>query len=185
MEIQTIDPRAAQEILAGGPSAQLIDVRSPAEFEEVHAAQARNIPLERLAPEQFREVKEKSGKIFVICKSGMRGRKACEKLYAWGLENAANVIGGTDAWVKEGLPVARGRKMVSLERQVRMVAGALVLAGALLAYFVSIWFLALPAFVGTGLIFSGITDWCGLALLLARMPWNHKSEKCCLHQPKL
>jgi rhodanese-related sulfurtransferase len=82
------------------------------------------------------------------------------------------VTGGTEAWVDAELPVARGKKAISLERQVRIVAGLLVLTGSLLGMFVSRWFMGLPAFVGAGLTFAGITDTCGMAMILARMPWN-------------
>ena len=83
-----------------------------------------------------------------------------------------NVEGGTLAWDQAGLPVSRGRKVISLERQVRIAAGLLVLTGAVLALTVHPWWAGLSAFVGAGLMFAGITDTCGMALMLARMPWN-------------
>jgi rhodanese-related sulfurtransferase len=83
-----------------------------------------------------------------------------------------NVEGGTLAWEAAGLPVVRGQKVISLERQVRIVAGFLVLVGALLAMTVHPYFAGLSAFVGAGLMFAGITDTCGMGMLLARMPWN-------------
>ena len=83
------------------------------------------------------------------------------------------VEGGTEAWIAAGLPVSRGvAKVISLERQVRIVAGTLVLTGVLLAYFVHPAFVGISAFVGAGLIFAGVTDWCGMGLLLAKLPWN-------------
>ncbi|MCE0521452.1 MAG: rhodanese family protein, partial [Methylacidiphilales bacterium] len=102
--------------------------------------------------------------------------KAAEKLAKEGLNNAVVVEGGTLAWIDAGLPVNRGTtKVISLERQVRIVAGSLVLTGVLLAIFVHPYFIGLSAFVGAGLIFAGITDWCGMGLLLARLPWNAKA----------
>jgi hypothetical protein len=83
-----------------------------------------------------------------------------------------NVEGGTQAWAQAALPVVRGKKAISLERQVRIAAGSLVLIGSLLSYFAHPYWIALPAFVGAGLLFSGITDTCGMGMLLARMPWN-------------
>jgi hypothetical protein len=83
-----------------------------------------------------------------------------------------NVEGGTQAWDEAGLPVVRGQKAISLERQVRIAAGSLVLLGALLGYFAHPYWIALSAFVGAGLVFAGITDTCGMGMLLARMPWN-------------
>ena len=83
-----------------------------------------------------------------------------------------NVQGGTAAWEQAGLPVVRGKKAVSLERQVRIVAGFLALTGALLGFFVNIHFIWLSAFIGAGLMFAGITDTCGMGMMLAKMPWN-------------
>ena len=89
------------------------------------------------------------------------------------------VEGGTEAWVDSGLPVVRGKKAVSLERQVRIAAGALVLIGSILTL-VNSYFLVLPAFVGAGLVFAGVTDTCGMGMLLAKMPWNQvKNETSC------
>jgi len=89
-----------------------------------------------------------------------------------GWDRVINVEGGTQAWDQAGLPVVRGKKTISLERQVRIAAGTLVLVGSLLGAFVSPWWIGLAAFVGAGLVFAGITDTCGMGLLLARMPWN-------------
>ena len=97
---------------------------------------------------------------------------ACEKFVAAGYENVVNVEGGTQAWEAAGFPVKRGKKTVSLERQVRILAGALVLLGALLAWFVHPAFVLLSGFIGTGLVFAGVTDTCGMAMALAKMPWN-------------
>ena len=80
--------------------------------------------------------------------------------------------GGTLACEAANLPVVRGQKAISLERQVRIAAGSLVLIGAILGFWVDPYWIALAAFVGAGLIFAGITDTCGMAMLLARMPWN-------------
>ncbi|MBY0459619.1 MAG: DUF2892 domain-containing protein, partial [Gemmataceae bacterium] len=90
--------------------------------------------------------------------------------------HAVNVEGGTLACVEAGLPVFRGRKMMSLERQVRIAAGSLVLLGVGLS-FVHEAFLGVSGFVGAGLVFAGVTDTCGMGLLLARMPWNRRGEK--------
>lgn len=173
MNIPAIDPRQLAERAAAGPL-ELIDVRTPVEFQEVHSALARNVPLDRLDPASLPADRP----LYVICRSGGRGRQACEKLLAAGLK-VTNVEGGTLAWVECGLPVVRGKKAVSLERQVRIAAGSLVLAGVLLGWLVHFAFLGLSAFVGAGLVFSGITDTCGMGLLLARMPWNRVSPASC------
>jgi hypothetical protein len=85
------------------------------------------------------------------------------------------VQGGVQAWEAAGLPLNRGRKTLSLERQVRIIAGALVVVGAVLGYLVHPAWVGLSGFVGAGLVFAGITDTCGMAMVLARMPWNQRS----------
>jgi rhodanese-related sulfurtransferase len=155
---------------AAGERIELIDVRTPVEFAEVHVDFARNVPLDQLRADQVTVNGE--GPLYVICRSGSRGRQACEKLKAAGL-TAVNVEGGTAAWEAAGLPVARsGEKVMSLERQVRIGAGSLVIVGVLLGAFAHPAFYALSGFVGVGLVFAGVTDWCGMGMLLARMPWN-------------
>ena len=94
-----------------------------------------------------------------------------------GVENLFSVEGGTLAWEKAGLPVVRGREVISLERQVRIAAGLLVVLGVMLGWLVHPGFLALSAFVGAGLVFAGLTDTCGMGLMLAKMPWN-RFEEC-------
>lgn len=169
----TISPRALAELHAAGQAVELIDVRTPAEFRELHVDFARNEPLDRLQPQQLvGRPGCGSQPLYVICRSGSRGSQACQKLAAAGARPVVNVAGGTLAWAEAGLPVVRGRRAISLERQVRIAAGALVLAGSLLALAVHPYFLGLPAFVGAGLLYAGISDRCGMALLLSKLPWN-------------
>ena len=154
---------------------ELIDVRTPVEFREVRAATARNIPLDKLDPKAVMN-QCSSDTLYLICKSGSRGAKAQQKFIDAGFDNVVNVEGGTEAWVSAGMPVVRGKKAISLERQVRIVAGLIVLAGALLALTVDERFALISAFVGAGLTFAGITDTCGMGMLLAKMPWNQVSD---------
>jgi rhodanese-related sulfurtransferase len=169
----TISPKQLAELRSAGRSVELIDVRTPVEFREIHVDSARNVPLDRLDPQAIAASRaDHAGQpLYVICRSGSRGKQACEKLAAAGIP-VVNVEGGTLAWDAAGLPVVRGKKAISLERQVRIVAGFLVLLGALFAMTVHPYFAGLSAFVGAGLMFAGITDTCGMALVLARMPWN-------------
>jgi hypothetical protein len=92
-----------------------------------------------------------------------------------------NVDGGTLACEAAGLPLVRGKRTLSLDRQVRIAIGLLVLLGAVLGWTVHAAFVALSAFCGAGLIFAGITDRCPLAMAIARMPWNRASQakSCC------
>jgi len=160
----------------------LVDVRMPTEYREVHAEGAVNFPLDSLNPKSVAgSLVNGSGKpIYVICKSGNRSTKAAQKFLDAGIENVVNVEGGTTAWVDAGLPVKRGKKAISLERQVRIAAGFLVLLGAVLGFFVNPYFIALSAFVGAGLMFAGITDTCGMGMMLSKMPWNRcNDDSCC------
>jgi rhodanese-related sulfurtransferase len=181
MSVSTITPRGLADFCQGGKEIDLIDVRTPVEYREVHAVGARNVPLDRLDAGAVMQARNdcRAQPLYVICRSGSRGRQACEKFLQAGFTNVINVEGGTLAWAECGLPVVRGKKAISLERQVRMAAGSLVLVGAVLGWLVHPIFIALPAFIGAGLVFSGITDTCGMGMLLARMPWNRVREQSC------
>jgi len=175
--MKTISPIHLQQLLDSHTGLNVIDVRTPVEFAEVHVPQARNEPLDQFDPATLLTSNQlfKEQPVYLLCRSGARATKAAEKLVKEGLDNAVVVEGGTLAWIDAGLPVTRGTtKVISLERQVRIAAGSFVLTGVLLAIFVQPYFIAIPAFVGTGLIVAGITDWCGMGLLLAKLPWNKK-----------
>ena len=172
MAITTISPQELAARQQRGEACELIDVRTPVEFREVHVTFARNVPLDQLNPASLVTARnDTSQPLFVICRSGNRANQACEKFVTAGFTNIVNVTGGTLAWEQSGLPVARGQKSISLERQVRIAAGLLVLTGVGLSFVHPYW-IGLSAFVGAGLVFAGITDTCGMGMLLARMPWN-------------
>lgn len=174
MSVPTITPKQLAELCQSGRKPDVVDVRSPVEFREVHVVGARNVPLDRLDPAAVAKARVGPAEepLYVICRSGTRGRLACERFRAAGFTNVVNVEGGTLACVEAGLPAVRGQRAMALERQVHIVAGTLVLAGALLAWLVHPGFIGLSAFVGAGLVFAGVTDTCLMGLLLARMPWN-------------
>lgn len=173
MTIAHIAARELADRSRSGVKFDLIDVRTPVEYREVHAESARNVPLDQLDTSKIsRQRAGASEPLYVICRSGSRGKQACEKFHAAGFTNVVNVEGGTQAWEQAGLPVVRGKKAISLERQVRIAAGSLVLIGSAIGAFVSPYGIGLAAFVGAGLVFAGVTDTCGMGLLLARMPWN-------------
>ena len=174
MDIPTLTPARLAALHREGRTIDLIDVRTPVEFREIHVEFARNVPLDELDPGALPALRRgpPGDPLYVVCRSGDRGRRACEKLRQAGIADAVNIEGGTTACVEAGLPVVRGPKGVSLERQVRIAAGSLTLLGAGLAWFVHPAFVGLAAFVGAGLALAGITDTCGMGMLLARMPWN-------------
>ena len=172
--VATIRPDRLAERIAGGHPLDLLDVRTPVEFREVHATGARNVPLDRLDPAAIlrARVGPEGGPIYLICRSGGRSQQACETFLAAGYDQVVNVEGGTLAWASSGLPVTRGKKAVSLERQVRIAAGLLVFSGVVSGFLIHPGFFGLSGFVGAGLVFAGVTDTCGMGLILARMPWN-------------
>ena len=173
-----------RRLIDSGQSFHILDVRTPVEFGRVHAVGARLMPLDKLDPAAVAGLRRSADEpIYVICHSGGRASKACQRLQEAGLAQVYLIEGGTAAWERMGLPVERGEaNVISLERQVRIAAGSLVLLGLALAWGVHRGFLAIPAFVGAGLVFAGITDYCGMGMLLGKMPWNRRipadSAKC-------
>ena len=153
---------------------RLIDVRTPVEFGEVHSEGSQLMPRDRLSRYEVR-----GEECAIVCRAGKRATQAVEKLRAAGCERLRVLEGGVMAWEQAGLPVNRGKAVLSLERQVRVAAGLLVLTGVILGTWVHAGFYGLAAFVGAGLTFAGLTDWCGMAMLLAKAPWNQRAGECC------
>jgi Rhodanese-related sulfurtransferase len=173
MTSSTITPAQLREVSLKDERLDLIDVRTPVEFQEFHIPFARNIPLDQLDPSKVSAERNGTQRpLYVICRSGSRGKQACQKLLAAGHSYVVNVEGGTMAWNQAGFPVTRGKKVMSLERQVRIAAGSLVFVGAALGFFVHPYWIGLSAFIGAGLVFAGVTDTCGMGMVIARMPWN-------------
>ena len=173
--VRTVPPAEVHRRREAGDAVDLIDVRTEPEYAQVHAVGARLVSLNQLDPQVIMADRNGSADqpLYMICKSGSRSAKAVEKFHAAGFHNVLSVEGGTEAWQKASLPVERGESnVISLERQVRIGAGLMVLVGILLGWLVHPGFYGLSAFVGAGLVFAGITDWCGMGLMLARMPWN-------------
>jgi len=183
MSIAAISPNELHALAANG-QLDLIDVRTPPEFASGHAQGARNLPLDRLAAGALGRA---GGPLYVICQSGTRSRKACEQLAAAGVTDLIEVQGGTNAWKAAGLPMAgSGAKVFSVERQVRCIIGGGVLVGAVLALSVHPYYAGISAFFGAGLFLAGLTDFCGLALMVAAMPWNRSAPaggSCCVPTP--
>ncbi|MBI1318602.1 MAG: DUF2892 domain-containing protein [Candidatus Hydrogenedens sp.] len=166
--------RAGKEIEERRTDCIVIDVRTPAEFNACHAVCAESIPLDTLKGETLKALVERAAgkKLFVLCHSGARARKAAEVLAGAGRADSIVVEGGTLAWKSCGLPVNEGAGGLSIERQVKIVAGTLAAAGALLSLLVHPSFAGLPLAIGCGLVYTGVTDSCAMGMLLGRMPWN-------------
>jgi rhodanese-related sulfurtransferase len=162
--------------LSKSGTVHLIDVRTPAEFGALHARGAVNIPLDKLEPSALAHCNGDA--VYLICKSGIRARKAMDKLAESGFSNTFEVEGGTDAWLGAKLPVQKGRKALGLEQQVRIIVGGMALTGAGIVLAGQPAGLALVAMMGMGLVYAGITDTCGLAMLIAKAPWNQNVRAC-------
>ena len=164
-------------LLQSDQAARLLDVRTPSEFDNGHIAGAYNVPLDQL-PEHAHEVRAAHGAVVLVCQSGRRAQKAEALLRSSGMANMHVLDGGMQAWLAAGYPARRIRARMSLERQVRIAAGAMVATGAIAALTVSPLWALLPAFVGSGLVFAGLTDTCAMGMLLARLPYNRGAASC-------
>lgn len=182
---RSISPAALSEVLASGNIPDLLDVRTPAEYADAHVPGVTSVPLHELKVGSFLAGRKADGPIYVFCQSGVRAGKAIEQFLGAGCNDCVLVEGGMQAWISAGLTVHRGvRTVLPLMRQVQIAAGSLAAVGAILALTVNLWFAVLPLFVGCGLVVAGVTGFCGMAHLLARMPWNQRQDTCslCSHQ---
>jgi rhodanese-related sulfurtransferase len=154
--------------------ALLIDVREPPEYAAEHIPEARLLPLSTFDP--ARVPREAGKKVVLHCVMGMRSGQAGQKLLDAGFTTVYNFRGGVQAWKDAGYATARGQRApLSLERQVQIVSGSLVLVGTLLGVIASPWFLLLSAVAGVGLVYAGARGTCGMATLLARLPYNRRA----------
>ncbi|WP_421836709.1 rhodanese family protein [Novosphingobium sp.] len=168
MTLPRITPTETRRLIAGG--ARLIDIRSPDEFARARIPGSENRPIDAIG-----RVGDAPAVVY-HCRSGMRTAANAELLAAASDCPAYLLEGGLDAWRTAGLPVAENRKApLEIMRQVQITAGALVVLGVVLGFLFSPLFLGLSAFVGAGLMFAGTTGWCGMAKLLAAMPWNRRA----------
>jgi rhodanese-related sulfurtransferase len=170
----------AQDILQEGnvrTDFQLIDIRTPAEFREVHVPGAINIPLADI-PSHLAEIKAKSEEtpIVFMCRTQNRAKMVYDQLQPTGISHCHLLEGGISGWKAAGHPVVQGERGISLEGQVRMVAGALIVLGTILGVAVNPWFLVVPAGVGAGLFHAGYTDSCLMGMILAKLPFNRSGS---------
>ncbi|MGB5013596.1 MAG: rhodanese-like domain-containing protein [Pyrinomonadaceae bacterium] len=177
MTIKQASVHEINELLDGGGECQVIDVREFSEFNSERIADAQLMPLSNF--EKHADEIDHTKPVYIMCRSGNRAKNAAEKLASKGFTDIHVIEGGMVAWAGANLPVVKGdSKVWSLERQVRFTAGMLVLAGVLLALFVSSYFLMFSALVGAGLMFSAATDTCAMGMALAKMPWNKAPVSC-------
>lgn len=175
-ELVEVTPEMVQQWLSDGDTV-LVDVREDFEHAAERIQDAHHHPLSKFSPEQLRELGEQKRLVF-HCRSGKRSAEAASKL---GDAQAFHLQGGIEGWKASGRSTIRSSTAPKLDvmRQVQIVAGTLIVVGVACGVLISTWFLALSAFVGCGLIFAGTTGWCGMAMLLGRMPWNRSAPSCC------
>lgn len=177
MDIAIAPLAAIQQEILSGTEPVLVDVRTPGEFARLHVPFAHSLPLESLTPSAVEQFRNSDDPIYLICQASTRAATAYRQLQNAGVRGLRVVEGGMTAWASAGLPtVTSGSGAISLERQVRIAAGSLVLLGCLLSWLVQPLFLLIAAFVGAGLIVAGITDVCGMGILLGKLPWNARSS---------
>ncbi len=165
-----------EAVRSGASGLVVVDVRSPGEFAAAHIRGSYNLPLDAL-PEvvsQLGGLRDET--VALVCRTGMRASQAATILRNAGLESARVLAGGIDGWERAGLPLDRGRGTWSIERQVRAIAGGLVVTGVVGSVTVNRKLVWLSGFVGGGLLFAGLTDFCGMARLLAVLPFNRANR---------
>ena len=170
--LQKIHPTTLKKCLEM-ESVILVDVREAAEYAGERIQGATRVSLSNFEP---RKIPLDEGKKLVLyCQTGKRSAQAAQKLFAASFNEVTSLEGGINAWKEAGYPIETSKNApMSIMRQVQIVAGSLVVTGILLGAFVSPWFLILSGFVGSGLVFAGISNTCTLGILLAKMPWNQK-----------
>jgi rhodanese-related sulfurtransferase len=172
-----LDAQTLQERLSGDNAPRVLDVRTPAEFETAHIPGSYNVPLDNLREHRAELRRHLDEDVVLVCRSGNRAEQAEKALAEVGLPGLRVLDGGMVAWESAGAPVNRGRQTWELERQVRLVAGGIVLSSILGSTAVPElkW---VAGFVGGGLTFAALSNTCAMGMLLAKMPWNKKGASC-------
>jgi len=174
--IEMISPKDALKLVQSDSQIKFLDVRSPLEYAQEHIKDSLNVPIDMLSVKTANLGESKHGYI-VFCRTGNRSPMAADMLIQSGLQGIKVMDGGMTRWQKEGFPVIKGQGGISIERQVRAIAGSLVLVGILLALFVHAAFILLPLFVGCGLLYAGLTDNCLMGMFLMKLPYNKNLYK--------
>ena len=176
----TVGPTEASEALRSG-RARLIDVREVDEHRHERIEGSMLLPMSRWSADEVPRLAQRGTDAIVIvhCRSGKRSASAVRDLLSRGDDQVFSLAGGIEGWKAAGLSVVRGTSApIPVMRQVQVTVGVLLLASVLLTVFVSPWFIAVPAVLGTGLTFAGATGWCGMAMMLGAMPWNRERAAC-------
>lgn len=176
LSLEMISPKNASVLIGKDASVKFLDVRSALEFSQAHIKDSINIPVDMLAS-KANELNQSKQTYIVLCRTGNRSAMAADMLIQSGIHSVKVLDGGITRWQKEGLAVVKGEGGISLERQVRIMAGSIVLIGILLSWLIHPWFIGISLFVSCGLIYAGLTDNCMMGMLLLRLPYNKKLYK--------
>jgi len=174
--LEMISPRDASSLLEQDPQTKILDVRSTLEFSQVHIEHSLNIPIDMISA-KINELSQSKQNYLVLCHTGNRAAMAADMLIQSGIHTVKVMEGGIIRWQKEKLPVIKGRGGMSLERQVRLIAGSLVLLGIMMSWLLHWAFIFVSVFVSSGLIYAGLTDNCLMGMLLMKLPYNKKLYK--------
>ena len=175
--VTDVSPQTLREWMVQHQDLVVIDVRSAAEFESLHIKGSYNVPLNLLSEHTEDLVSRLGERVVLVCHSGVRAEQARQRLATVGLESAYVLEGGASGFADAGGDVVRGASRWDLERQVRLVAGSLVLTGLVGGKFVSPKLRTVAGIIGTGLTFSAATNTCAMGKALSAMPWNKAAVK--------
>lgn len=174
--LKMVSPKEAVSLAEKNQRVKLLDVRSALEFAEAHIKDSINVPIDMISA-KIKDLSSSGQVYIVLCRTGNRSPMAADMLIQSGIHDINVMQGGMTRWQKEGLPVIKGQGGISLERQVRIIAGSLVLLGILLSWTVHGACIFISLFVSCGLIFAGLTDNCLMGMLLMKLPYNKKLYK--------
>jgi len=176
-EARRLSVQTLQERLSSGDAPRVLDVRTPAEFETAHIPGSYNVPLDNLREHRAELRAHLDEDVVLVCRTGGRAEQAEKALAEVGLPGLRVLEGGMVAWETTGAPVNRGKETWELERQVRLVAGSIVLSSVLGSVVVPElkW---VAGGIGAGLTFAALSNTCAMGMLLAKMPWNRRGDAC-------
>ena len=174
--MKKISVEELKKIMDDSGEVQLVDVRSSQEYLSARITQAQFTPITHF--DHYAPLLDREREVYAMCGGGGRAGEFCRMLERLGGYSPVVVEGGMRAWMERGYPVEIGPKqMWSLERQTRFGAGLLVLLGVVLGAVAHPGFFLLSGFIGLGLMFAAVTNFCGFSILLSKMPWNKQSEE--------
>ena len=174
--LEMVSPQEALAITEKDSRAKLLDVRSALEYSQIHIKDSVNVPIDMISS-KINELSQSEQSYIVLCRSGTRSPMAADMLIQSGLHGVRVMEGGMTRWQKEKLPVIKGEGGISLERQVRVIAGSMILFGIAMSWFVHLAFIFVCVFVGSSLIYAGLSDNCMMGMLLMKLPYNKNLYK--------